>query len=29
MIICVCTFKENGKYKYYPLQYDDKITNYN
>ncbi len=27
-IICVCTLKENGINKYFPLQYDDKITNY-
>ena len=27
-IICICTLKENGKYNYFPLQYDDKITNY-
>ena len=27
-IICVCTIKENGINKYFPLQYDDKITNY-
>ena len=27
-IICICTLKENGKYKYFPLQYDDKLINY-
>ena len=27
-IICVCTLKENGINKYFPLQYDDKIINY-
>ena len=27
-IICVCALKENGINKYFPLQYDDKITNY-
>ncbi len=27
-IIYLCTIKENDKYKYYPLQFDDKITNY-
>ena len=28
-IICVCTLKEEGEYKYLPLQYDDKVSNYN
>ena len=28
-IICICTLKENGEVKYFPLQYDDKLTNYN
>tara|TARA_B100000965_G_scaffold401697_1_gene426128 strand:+ start:905 stop:1567 length:663 start_codon:yes stop_codon:yes gene_type:complete len=28
-IICVCSLRENGKYVFFPLQYDDKITNYN
>tara|TARA_Y100000741_G_C18239797_1_gene553155 strand:+ start:405 stop:1067 length:663 start_codon:yes stop_codon:yes gene_type:complete len=28
-IICVCSLKENGKHIFFPLQYDDKITNYN
>ena len=27
-IICVCALKENEHYKYFPLQYDDKLTNY-
>ena len=27
-IICICALKENGNYKYFPLQYDDKISNY-
>jgi len=27
-VICMCTIKENGKYKYFPLQYNDKLTNY-
>ncbi len=27
-IICVCSIKENNKYTFFPLQYDDKITNY-
>ena len=27
-VICVCTIKENGKFKYFPLQYNDKLTNY-
>ena len=27
-IICICTLKENGKYKYFPLQYNDKLINY-
>ncbi len=27
-IICVCSLKENGKNIFFPLQYDDKITNY-
>ena len=27
-IICICSFKENDGYKYFPLQYDDKLTNY-
>ncbi len=28
-IICICTLKENGEVKYFPLQYDDKLSNYN
>lgn len=28
-IICICTLKKNGEVKYFPLQYDDKLTNYN
>ena len=27
-IICVCALKEEGNYKYLPLQYDDKVSNY-
>ncbi len=27
-IICVCSIKENDMIKYYPLQYDDKLSNY-
>ena len=27
-IICVCSLKEKGEYVFFPLQYDDKITNY-
>ena len=27
-IICICTKKENDKITYFPLQYDDKLTNY-
>jgi len=27
-IICVCSLEKNGKYIFFPLQYDDKITNY-
>ena len=27
-IICICTIKENEKFKYFPLQYNDKLTNY-
>ena len=27
-IICVCSLKEKNKYIFFPLQYDDKITNY-
>ena len=27
-IICICTLRENGKYEFFPLQFDDKITNY-
>ena len=27
-IICVCALKENGKRILFPLQFDDKITNY-
>ena len=27
-IICVCTLKNNNKREYFPLQYDDKISNY-
>ena len=28
-IICICALKENGEVKYFPLQYDDKLSNYN
>ncbi len=28
-IICICTVKDNGIVKYFPLQYDDKLINYN
>ncbi len=28
-VICICAVKENGQVKYFPLQYDDKLTNYN
>ena len=27
-VVCVCTIKENEKFKYFPLQYNDKLTNY-
>ena len=27
-VICICALKEDGKISYFPLQYDDKITNY-
>ena len=27
-VVCMCTIKENGKFKYFPLQYNDKLTNY-
>ena len=27
-VICICTLKENGKHQHFPLQYDDKLTNY-
>ena len=27
-VICICTIIEDGKFKYFPLQYDDKLTNY-
>ena len=27
-IICICSIKENNQHKYFPLQYDDKLTNY-
>ncbi len=27
-IICVCTIKENNKYIFFPLQYDDNLSNY-
>ena len=27
-VICICTVKENGKYQYFPLQYNDKLSNY-
>ena len=27
-IICICSIKENDVIKYFPLQYDDKLTNY-
>ena len=27
-IICICTLKENKQHQYYPLQYDDKLSNY-
>ena len=27
-IICICSIKENGKHKHFPLQYDDKLINY-
>jgi len=27
-VICMCTIKENEQFKYFPLQYNDKLTNY-
>tara|TARA_B100000029_G_scaffold383086_1_gene378507 strand:+ start:3853 stop:4518 length:666 start_codon:yes stop_codon:yes gene_type:complete len=27
-IICICSLKEKGEHKYFPLQYDDKLSNY-
>ena len=27
-MICMCAIIENGKYKYFPLQYNDKLTSY-
>ena len=27
-VICICTIKENNVIKYFPLQYDDKLSNY-
>ena len=27
-VVCICTIKENGKFQYFPLQYNDKLTNY-
>ena len=27
-VMCMCTVKENGKFQYFPLQYNDKLTNY-
>ena len=27
-VICMCTIKENEKFQYFPLQYNDKLTNY-
>tara|TARA_B100001175_G_C19435956_1_gene603576 strand:- start:266 stop:931 length:666 start_codon:yes stop_codon:yes gene_type:complete len=27
-IICICSIKENNETKYFPLQYDDKLSNY-
>ena len=27
-VICICTIIENGKHQYFPLQYNDKLTNY-
>ena len=27
-VICMCTVKENEKFQYFPLQYNDKLTNY-
>jgi hypothetical protein len=27
-VICICTIVENKKFKYFPLQYNDKLTNY-
>ena len=27
-VICMCTIKENKKFQYFPLQYNDKLTNY-
>ena len=27
-IICICSLNENGKRILFPLQFDDKITNY-
>ena len=27
-VICICTIIEDGKFKYFPLQYNDKLTNY-
>ena len=27
-VICICTIVENRKKQYFPLQYNDKLTNY-
>ena len=27
-MVCMCTIKENKKFQYFPLQYNDKLTNY-
>ena len=27
-VVCMCTIKENEQFKYFPLQYNDKLTNY-
>ena len=27
-VICICTIEENKKFQYFPLQYNDKLTNY-
>ena len=27
-VICICSLKKDDKISYFPLQYDDKLTNY-